>query len=328
MSLLHMEQTLGRVGQWVRPVDDRRELPGLDEPSHGEQLLPVLPGWERAEPLRDERIGDDRPADAGNRPEHVAGRAAPVEHEGALRGERPAEPSERKAAHVVEDHVVLRPPVGEVLPRVVDDVRGTDRAHQLDIVRAAHPGDLGAERRRDLDGVRAHPAAGPVDEHLPTGLHPAYVADPAQGRRRRYGDRGRLIEGEARRLSYHHVSRRERVLRECTPAKPSTSSPFRSPRTFAPTASTTPAASTPATRAFGLLRPTSPMSRATRGSPRRMCQSAGLSAAACTRTSTSPAPTSGTSMSASRRTSGGPNRSWTIAFIKSPRVVTPGHGRC
>jgi hypothetical protein len=33
-------------------------------------------------------------------------------------------------------------------------------------------------------------------------------------------------------------------------------------------------------------------------------------------------------MSASRRTSGGPNRSWTIAFIKSPRVVTPGHGRC
>src|SRR5215217_6208057 len=72
MSLLHMEQTLGRVGQWVRPVDDRRELPGLDEPSHGEQLLPVLPGRERAEPLRDERIGDDRPQDAGNRPEHVA----------------------------------------------------------------------------------------------------------------------------------------------------------------------------------------------------------------------------------------------------------------
>jgi len=98
--------------------------------------------------------------------------------------------------------------------------------------------------------------------------------------------------------------------------KPSTSSPIRSPRTFAPAASTTPAASTPATRAFGLVSPT-PISRATSGSPRRMCQSAGLSAAACTRTSTSPAPTSGRSVSASRRTSGGPNLSWTTAFIGS-----------
>ena len=106
---------------------------------------------------------------------------------------------------------------------------------------------------------------------------------------------------------------------------PSTSSPVRSPRTFAPAASTTPAASIPATRAFGLVRPT-PMSRATSGSPRKMCQSAGLSAAACTRTSTSPAPTSGRSVSASRRTSGGPNLSWTIAFtgsclVSSRRVV-------
>ena len=98
--------------------------------------------------------------------------------------------------------------------------------------------------------------------------------------------------------------------------KPSTSSPLRSPRTFAPAASTTPAASIPATRAFGLVSPT-PMSRATSGSPRRMCQSAGLSAAACTRTSTSPGPISGTSVSASRRTSGGPNLSWTIAFTGS-----------
>src|SRR6187397_348866 len=56
------------------------------------------------------------------------------------------------------------------------------------------------------------------------------------------------------------------------------------------------------------------MSRATYGSPRRMCQSAGLRAAAWTRTSTSPGPGSGTSVSASRRTSGGPNRSWRIAF--------------
>ena len=103
--------------------------------------------------------------------------------------------------------------------RVVDDVRGADRAHQLDVARAAHPGDLGAQRRRDLDGVRAHPAAGPVDEHPLTGRHLAHVADPAQGRRRRYGDRGRLLEGKARRLGHHHVRRGARVLRERAPAE-------------------------------------------------------------------------------------------------------------
>ena len=97
---------------------------------------------------------------------------------------------------------------------------------------------------------------------------------------------------------------------------PSTWSPVRSPRTFAPAASTTPAASTPATRAFGLVSPT-PMSRAISGSPRRMCQSAGLSAAARTRTSTSSAPASGRPMSASRSTSGGPNLSWRRAFTGS-----------
>ena len=108
--------------------------------------------------------------------------------------------------------------------------------------------------------------------------------------------------------------------------KPSTSSPLASPRTFAPAASTTPAASIPATRAFGLVSPT-PISRATSGSPRRICQSAGLSAAACTRTSTSSGPASGRPVSDSRSTSGGPNLSWTIAFTGfCPFAVTPRRG--
>ena len=85
--------------------------------------------------------------------------------------------------------------------------------------RAAHPGDLGAQRRRDLDGVGAHPAAGPVDEHPLAGAHLAHVADPAQGRRRRYRDRGRLLEGQGRRLGHHQVRRGARVLRERAPAE-------------------------------------------------------------------------------------------------------------
>ncbi len=95
---------------------------------------------------------------------------------------------------------------------------------------------------------------------------------------------------------------------------PNTSSPGCSPCTSAPTVSTTPAASVPTTGIFGLVSPI-PMSRATFGSPRTMCQSAGLRAAAWTRTSTSSAPTSGRSVSTSRSVSGGPNRSWTMAFM-------------
>ena len=39
VPLLHAAQALGRVGQRVGPVEDRCELPGLDEPGEGEQLL-------------------------------------------------------------------------------------------------------------------------------------------------------------------------------------------------------------------------------------------------------------------------------------------------
>ncbi len=103
---------------------------------------------------------------------------------------------------------------------------------------------------------------------------------------------------------------------------PNTSSPGCSPRTSAPTASTSPAASLPTTGIFGLVSPI-PMRRATYGSPRRMCQSAGLRAAAWIRTSTSSGRTSGASMSTIRSVSGVPKRSWVIAFIGclQPRIV-------
>jgi len=71
VPLLHVAQARGRLGQRVGPADDGRELPVLDQPGHGEQLLPALPGRERAQPLRDERAGHHRPHDAGDGPEHM-----------------------------------------------------------------------------------------------------------------------------------------------------------------------------------------------------------------------------------------------------------------
>src|SRR6266576_510187 len=73
VPLLHAAQALGRVGQRVGPVEDRCELPGLDEPGEGEQLLPLLFVREQSEPLSDETVDHDRPQDASDGPEHVAG---------------------------------------------------------------------------------------------------------------------------------------------------------------------------------------------------------------------------------------------------------------
>ena len=68
-----LHAALGRAGQRVRLVEDRRELPGLDEPGEGEQLLPLLFVRDQPEPLSDEAVDHDRPQDASDGPEHVAG---------------------------------------------------------------------------------------------------------------------------------------------------------------------------------------------------------------------------------------------------------------
>ena len=73
VPLLHAAQALSRAGQRVGPVEDRYELPGLDEPSEGEQLLPFLFVRDQPEPLPDKAVDHDRPQDASDGPEHVAG---------------------------------------------------------------------------------------------------------------------------------------------------------------------------------------------------------------------------------------------------------------
>jgi hypothetical protein len=56
VALFHVTQALGRVGQWVGPVEDRCQLPVLDEFVEGEEVLPLLRGRDPAEPLPDEPL--------------------------------------------------------------------------------------------------------------------------------------------------------------------------------------------------------------------------------------------------------------------------------
>ncbi len=103
---------------------------------------------------------------------------------------------------------------------------------------------------------------------------------------------------------------------------PNTGSPRRNRVTLLPTDSTIPATSVPGIGFLGLASP-APMRRRTYGCPVTTCHTSGWSEAALTRTRTSASPTTGSSTSRSSRSSGDPYRSWTIAFIGSPK--SPAH---
>ncbi len=94
---------------------------------------------------------------------------------------------ERLGLHVVEDEVVALRGAGEVGPRVVDDVVGTERADQVDVAGAAHTRHLGAESLGDLHGECADAAGRARDQHRLARLD---VRDVAQRLQCRHGRRG------------------------------------------------------------------------------------------------------------------------------------------
>ena len=65
---------------------------------------------------------------------------------------------------------------GEVFARVVQDVVSADRAHEVQLLRVVHAGDLGPVKFGQLHGVHARTAAA-VDQHLLPGLDPSLVPD-------------------------------------------------------------------------------------------------------------------------------------------------------
>ena len=73
VSLLDAAKAVGGLGERVGPVEDRRELPGLDEPGEGEQSVAVLFVRKYLKPLPDQTVDHHRSKNGAHRPEHVAG---------------------------------------------------------------------------------------------------------------------------------------------------------------------------------------------------------------------------------------------------------------
>ena len=72
----------------------------------------------------------------------------------------------RAIADVIENQVVALRALREIFLRVIDDPVGAERAHQVDVARAAHAGDFGAEMFGDLYRERADAAGRAVDQNL------------------------------------------------------------------------------------------------------------------------------------------------------------------
>src|ERR1700674_3824052 len=202
MSFSDMVDRLAGLTQWVRPVDERRDLPGFDEPLQDEQVLSVgeFYGWAGllVRELRQCSSFDDgtRGAEPTTTSRSIVGLELPG------RGEYASCRRQRMVPHVVEDEVVPLPTLGEILLGVVDDVVSADRADHVHVPRAAHAGDFGAERFGNLHGEAAEASGRSVDQDFVTWLDLALIAKQLEGGGCRHPDGRGLLEREVGRLGH------------------------------------------------------------------------------------------------------------------------------
>jgi hypothetical protein len=149
----------GRVDhvlQRVALVDDRPVLPGLDELVEKEDvLLRVARGDREPHFLVSDARGPERQDEIQ---EPVGCQIAAAPRKGAFA------PPERVLADGVEDDVVRLAVLGEVFLRVVDHLIGSQRCHELEVLRVAHRGDVGAEEPGELHPCGADGPGRAVDE--------------------------------------------------------------------------------------------------------------------------------------------------------------------
>ena len=93
-----------------------------------------------------------------------------------------------------KDEIILPSILGEILFGVVNDVVCADRAHHLQIPRAAHGSHFGSKRPGNLNRKRPHPARGPVDQYFLPGLNMPLIAQSLQGSEGCHGYRRSLLK--------------------------------------------------------------------------------------------------------------------------------------
>ena len=106
---------------------------------------------------------------------------------------------ERGGAGRIDDDVIGCALLREILGGVIDDVMGTERAHQLHVGGAAHPGHVCPEVLGKLHCGGAYSSGRAIDEHF----LPALQLSSSQEIQRRCSARGHcggFIEGQIGRL--------------------------------------------------------------------------------------------------------------------------------
>ena len=185
-------------------VDERAQLGELGAVGAHEQEVEARAGLALggAAAARDEPDGGADPRGHRRAREREVGHAAHADDDATR-----ATPRQRVelgvAAERVEHHVEVAR--GDRALRVVEDLIGAERAHQLDVLGAGGREDLGAEVLGELDRERADAASAGVDQHALPGLHRGDLAqrlqrgEPGERQRRGLGkaDAGRAARDHA-----------------------------------------------------------------------------------------------------------------------------------
>jgi hypothetical protein len=130
------------------------DLAGLDQLGDPLEVGGAFLGDEQRQALPHHRR-EQRPAQLPAHAGEAAGVLTADEDGRPTRLESSPEPRQGRTAADVEDQVVVAGAVGEVIAGVVEDVVGTEGGHEIDLGRAADPGDLGSQLLGDLHGVTA-----------------------------------------------------------------------------------------------------------------------------------------------------------------------------
>ncbi len=164
------------VGEGLRHLVEGDRAVDVDPHLSGEDAVGERREVRRPRPHRqnpDPPSGRAAPSDRADRDEPQQGARgaadAPVR---APRPQRAAVGEHRPPGHEVEDEVERVAP-GPVVGTEVDDVIGSERPHEVELAGVVDTRDVGTRGRGQLDGERARPAPGPVDEDAVTGSAPA-----------------------------------------------------------------------------------------------------------------------------------------------------------